>query len=207
MKKLRLRTILLTPLLLTSIVSGCATQQWKHVAIYEKAFKQVLVDGKKQELNADVPLGFKDEFIKISLQPERFGTLVYLENLTPKNIKVIWSDSVIYADNKPLAITPSDVTAYATYNGQRISLIPPGAFFKQTAVPLKDINNFLSANAELYPPYIEKATKDKKAEFYEYVSRKKQSEIYDLMLTLEIEGVKKEYFFDFYMPNAKVVDL
>ncbi len=195
-------------LVTTLFLSGCATtQQWKYVAIYEKAFKQVLVDGEKQALDVDLPLSFKDKFIKISLKPERFGVFLYLENLTSKTIQVIWNDSVIYLEHQPLAILPTEATAYSSYNGQHISLIPPGAFFKQTAAPLKDINTFLSSNTDLHPLYTEKARQEMKEEFYNYVNGKKQSEIYDLMLTLEIEGVKKEYFFEFYISSAKIVEL
>jgi len=210
MKKLTLLSLIA---LLTVSCASAARDKYK--ADYQLGFKQVRVNGQPQSTEQMSGLAYKDEWIRVSFVPGRQTLSFTLENLTPQSIKIHWDESAMVINGHPERIIHSGVKYVNASNAIPASIVPGKSVLKDQVLPAASVYYVSGTKytdpywhiAEIMPGFYTRSTEAKASEFKALVSRFDGADIYDLMLQLESNGEKREYFFDMHIPSAKVTEI
>ena len=217
MKKLLLAALIMG---LNSCYSYNETpDQYRYISSYKMALKKAAINGSEQKLDEGRPMAFDSADLDFFSILMRIGFVWMLKNKTSKTIKIIWDESTFLLNGNPDRVISSSMAIADKNRSVPPSIVPAGVTLKESLVPASTVY-FYTSSATRYsravaewrtrgilPRMYSKSNEAHLAEFRKLVEAFDKKELLDIMLAIEINGEKKEYFFDFHMPEAKVIQL
>lgn len=210
---------ILIPLLALSVIGlqSCYNRSWEdHIrtvarAKYNVALKSGTVDGSPIQSIKGNPMGFSDENFSFLFE---MGKSLQLDitNKTPKTVKVIWDESVFIFNNgvSDKIVTGSTKVADRT-RSITSSIIPSKSRLNEALIPLSKINigsrGYYSYDSLMPYRMPTTANWEEVDELRDIVQKLEGADLPDVLLTIEVDGKKTEYFFDFYIESTEFIDV
>lgn len=212
---------LIPAIVVASSLAGCYYgANYKYQANYEFGIKKVVINGEEKNIPSwgasrpQNPMAFSDEDIKFYFTPTGEGALLIIENKSKSSVKVVWDESSMLIDGVSERVFHTGQNYIDANRSTPSSVIPAGASLKEGVFPSNYTHQRYYSNggsywhqAKILPSFYTRSDEENYPEFKKNVEALDGKDIFDLFLTVEINGQKREYLFDFEISSAKIAKL